>query len=193
MRSILISLAVVCLSLVRVSALPAAETDVRKQADELLARQKYPEAASVYERLAMDPKTDKALAAYALFQVGLCRLKDKRVSEACTAWVQMRTLYPDSPQVPQSLALEAQNITDSFRARTLLEEILTKYPTAPETAVLLRQRGDAAWAANDYAGAAAAWQQFLHNFAKYSDTPNVQQKLAAARELVRVQALPVVE
>lgn len=154
----------------------AAENAARKQADELLARQKYPEAAAAYERLAMDPKTDKVLAASSLFQVGLCRLKDKRVSEAVTVWARLRMFYPDSPQVPQSLALEAQNTTDSFRAQTITEEILTKYPTAPEAAAILIQRGETAFVAQDYPAATTAWEQFVARFPKHRQWAEIKKK-----------------
>jgi len=158
----------------------AAENAARKQADELLARQKYPEAAAAYERLAVDQKTDKSLAAYALFQVGVCRLKDKRVSDAFTTWARLRIFYPDSPQVPQSLLLEAQNTTDSFRARTITEEILTKYPTAPEAATILIQRGETAFAAQEYPAATAAWEQFVARFPKHRQWAEIKKKAEIA-------------
>jgi len=160
--------------------LAATEIVGLKQADELLARKKYPEAAVVYERLAVEQTTNKTLAAYAMFQVGVCRLKDNRVSDAVTAWACLRIFYPNSPQVPQSLALEAQNTPDSFHARTLLDEILTKYPTSPEAATILIQRGESAFAAQDYPAATAAWQQFVARFPKHRQWTEIKKKAEIA-------------
>lgn len=159
----------------------AAVNPVLKEADELLARKKYAEAAEAYEKLALDPKLDKALAAEALFQVGVCRLKDNRQSEAFTVWSRLRVMFPDSPQAAQSLVQEAQSTTNTLRARMLTEEILTKHPASPEAATLLLQRGQVAFDRQDYAAAITNWEAFVQQFPKHGLARETGKKLEVAK------------
>jgi len=144
--------------------LPTTPQSLKGQADDLFAHGKYKEAATAYERLTIAVTKDEDVAAYARFQEGLCRLKEKRTAEAFTAWAEMRRFHPKSAYVPKSFLLEAAAPGNPSRSAKLYEEILSKYPNSMEAATVLIKQGQAACDRKDYATAAKFWRQYLDSF-----------------------------
>ena len=152
-----------------------------KRADALFATGKYAEAAKLYEQLALVHNSQRPFAAYCLFQAGLCRQRDQRDAEAVRLWQRLRQLYPQTVYAPRSLLLEAQAVSSASRSAMLRDELLAKYPTAPEAATILIARGEAAFAGREYGKAAATWQAFLRQFPAHPRRAEIQQKCEVAQ------------
>lgn len=146
------------------------------QADELFARGAYREAGVLYDRLTLERQSEKEVAAYTLFQSGLCRLKIEHPSEALTIWSRLRQTYPTSLYAPRSLGVEVQLAPTPFRIGVLTDEILTKYSNSVEAATILIQRGEAAASRKDYTAAAASWQRFVALFPQHPRWAEIQKK-----------------
>ena len=169
----------------------------RAQADELYARGRYADAAALYERLSTSTDTNRENAAYALLQLGMCQLKEKHLNAATVVWARLQLLYPTSPYVPQALLVESGNAPNAVRTQNLQEEILTKYSNSTEAANILIQRGEAAFARQDYVAANTIWQTMLERFPKHPRWAEIRRKADAAvlsakgdQELAQKEAAP---
>ncbi len=169
-----------------------------KRADALFAKAQYREAAKLYEQVVLVRNHHRTLAAYCLFQAGLCRHKERRHSEAASLWTRLRQQYPQTVYAPRSLLWEAEVAPSPLRAQMLRDEIVAKYPTSAEAATILIARGHAAFGAKDYRKAAAQWETFLQRFAVHPQRDEIQKrlevtKLASAGQTVAATHLGISE
>jgi TolA-binding protein len=165
------------------AAEPPSETAVwaKNKADDLFYRGKYSDAYAVYETAEKYPSKNEEFTASLFLQKGLCRLKEKRASDAFSLWSRMRGLYPKTTAASQSLLLEAEDPTNKGKLDRFYDEILAKYPQSEEAATVLQKRGQTAFDKKDYAKAAEHWAQFVSGFPSHKKFAEVKSKLESAK------------
>ena len=145
------------------------------------ARGQFEEAERAYRKLETSAAVDAAQIASAVYHQGLCRLKNGQSSAAFALWNRLRAFYPRSPYASQSLWLQA-GATDAGRLREqVVAELLAKYPTAPEAALVYRDRGQVAFDQQDYRGAVAAWDRLATDFPQHPAAKQIAPLLATAK------------
>ena len=155
----------------------------RREADGLMAAQRFVEAGRAYQRLEVVATTNQTVAAYALFQQGLCQLAQQQTASAFTRWERLRQAYPRSAYAPQTLALQREQPGASLQRERWGDELLAQYPQSGEAAAVLLERAEAAFARRDYPVAIGLWERFEKQFPKDARLAAVRPQLTTARNL----------
>jgi len=166
--------------LLAVGSVVAASKTAWQVADELVVRGQYQDAYDLYAKLEREYIQYPRERQWALYQQGICKLKDRQATEAFLIWQRLRTFYPQSPLVVKTLLLEADSPEAAARRDRLYDEVLAKYPTSAESATVMLTRAQAAYEQKDYKTAVTWWKGFVGRFPERAEIAEVKKKLEVA-------------